>query len=90
MTYVEARNWFVAVDPLTVQVDTSTSASSTVAVHQKSGHNIVCISATNCYSAYISSSSNSEMAKSTDGGATWGAPVALSSGLTDCWISNMV
>ena len=82
MTYVEARNWFVAVDPLTTQVDTTTTANSNYLAHEKSTKQIVCTSATVCYSAYITSSSNAVMAKSTDGGNTWGAPVALSSGLT--------
>ncbi len=82
MTYVEARNWFVAVDPLTTQVDTTTAANTNALAEEKSTKQNVCISATVCYSAYITSSSNAVMAKSTDGGNTWGAPVALSSGLT--------
>ncbi|WP_133121067.1 LamG domain-containing protein, partial [Candidatus Nitrosotalea bavarica] len=81
-TYTEARNWFVAVDPLTTQVDTTTAANTNYLTMTKSTKQNVCISSTVCYSAYITSANNAVMAKSTDGGNTWGAPTALSSGLT--------
>ena len=83
MTYVEARNWFVAVDPLTTQVDGSDSANFNKLYHDKSSHTIACTTISVCYSFYIDGSATSQVVKSTDGGATWGAPTGLTSTTTD-------
>lgn len=47
------------------------TVNTTIAVHQKSGKHIVCVSDTDCYAFYINSDSDIEYQESTDGGVTW-------------------
>lgn len=48
------------------------TVNTTIAVHQKSGKHIVCVSDTDCYAFYINSDNDIEYQESTNGGATWG------------------
>ncbi|HVZ62054.1 MAG TPA: LamG-like jellyroll fold domain-containing protein, partial [Candidatus Nitrosotalea sp.] len=88
-TFVEARNWYVAVDPATSQVDTTAGhlARSDTLAHEKSARQLVCISGTTCYDFFIDNNSYVIYEKSTDGGTNWGLATVIDNSNTNVGVS---
>ena len=88
-TFTEARNWYVAVDPATTQVDTTAGnlANGDYLAFAKSSRQIACVSSTKCFVVFVDKNNFVVVENSTDGGTNWGTPKVLDNSHTNVGVS---
>src|SRR5574337_582199 len=88
-TFTEARNWYVAVDPATTQVDTTAGnvISPDWLAFAKSSRQVACVSSTKCFAVFVDKNSFVVVENSTDGGTNWSLPKILDNSHTNVGVS---